>query len=225
MLRLNGSPIITEWFPNNETKVKDVEKKIRYGGHNFIEFQYTADEELITLMFVKKRLDEANVTCSLAVWHMPYNYRAKKFKGDLLAHPYTRDFVNWLNFANVEVMENNHTVNHEMEGNAGYIASGYANLKLNGKWLDQADDFAEDYTVEGENVLEFKYVTDDDLVALMFAKKRLDEAKVSCCLSLESIPYSSMDTITEGLNTCRYICDFIRWLNFEKVFFKQPNNT
>ena len=53
MLTLNGTKLLTERFPNNETKVKDFENAI-VDGQNVLEFKYTTDEDLVTLMFVKK---------------------------------------------------------------------------------------------------------------------------------------------------------------------------
>ena len=53
MLILNGTKLLTERFPNNETKVKDFENAI-IDGQNILEFKYVNDEDLITLMFAKK---------------------------------------------------------------------------------------------------------------------------------------------------------------------------
>ena len=57
MLTLNGTKLLTERFPNNETKVKDFENAI-IDGQNILEFKYVNDEDLVTLMFAKKRIDE-----------------------------------------------------------------------------------------------------------------------------------------------------------------------
>lgn len=104
MLRLNGQKLITERFPNNETKVKDFEQHIQK-EHNVLEFKYVTDEDLITLMFVKQRIDEANVPCTLFVWYMPYSRMDRKIEGDLFTLQYACNFINWLNFTKVVVME------------------------------------------------------------------------------------------------------------------------
>ena len=104
MLTLNGTKLLTERFPNNETKVKDFENSI-IDGQNVLEFKYTTDADLVTLMFVKKRIDEFNVPCTLFVWYMPYSRMDRKIEGDLFTLQYVCNFINWLNFAKIVVME------------------------------------------------------------------------------------------------------------------------
>lgn len=71
MLTLNGTKVLTERFPNNETKVKDFAEAI-VEGNNILEFKYSSDANLLTLMFVKCRIDEFKVPCTLFIWYMPY---------------------------------------------------------------------------------------------------------------------------------------------------------
>ena len=104
MLKLNGKKLLTERFPNNETKVKDFENAI-LDGMNILEFKYSNDEDLIALMFAKKRIDELGVPCTLFVWYMPYSRMDRKIEGDLFTLQYVTGFINWLNFAKVVVME------------------------------------------------------------------------------------------------------------------------
>lgn len=104
MLKLNGQELITERFPNNETKVKDFDEYIREGG-NILEFKYHTDDDLVSLMFAKKQIDETGEDCVLFIWYMPYSRMDRKIKGDLFTLKYTTDFINWLNFKRVIVME------------------------------------------------------------------------------------------------------------------------
>lgn len=107
MIRLNGYEIQTERFPNNETRVKDFEQHIFLDGmrENVLEFKYFNDENLVLLMFVKKRIDEFNVPCTLFIWYMSYSRMDRKIEGDLFNLKYICDYLNWLNFAKVIVME------------------------------------------------------------------------------------------------------------------------
>lgn len=107
MIKLNGYEIQTERFPNNETRVKDFEQQIFVKGmrENVLEFQYFNDEDLVLLMFVKKRIDEFNVPCTLFIWYMSYSRMDRKIEGDLFNLKYICDFINWLDFAKVIVME------------------------------------------------------------------------------------------------------------------------
>ncbi len=104
MLKLNGKRILTERFPNNETKVKDFEEYIER-KENILEFKYFNDEDLLTLMFVKERIDEAYARCALFVWYMPYSRMDRKIDGDLFTLKYICDFINWLQFTKVVIME------------------------------------------------------------------------------------------------------------------------
>lgn len=104
MVKLNGKQIVTERFPNNETKVKDIDKYIQKEG-NILEFKYLTDADLITLMFVKQRIDEEQVPCTLFIWYMPYSRMDRKIPGDLFTLKYACDFINWLEFEKIVVME------------------------------------------------------------------------------------------------------------------------
>lgn len=104
MLRLNGKDIITEQFPNNETKIKDFET-VTKEGVNLLEFKYGNDGDLISLLFVKKRLDELKLQCALFIWYMPYSRMDRKIEGDLFTLQYVCSFINALNFVKVVVME------------------------------------------------------------------------------------------------------------------------
>lgn len=104
MLKLNGKQITTERYPNNETKVKDFKEYIQK-EENILEFKYLTDADLVTLMFVKQRIDEANVPCRLFIWYMPYSRMDRKIEGDLFTLKYTCNFINWLHFTKVVVME------------------------------------------------------------------------------------------------------------------------
>lgn len=104
MLILNGLKVLTERFPNNETKVKDFENVI-IDEQNILEFKYVNDEDLVALMFAKKRIDEFKVPCTLFIWYMPYSRMDRKIDEDLFTLQYVCNFINWLNFEKVVVME------------------------------------------------------------------------------------------------------------------------
>ena len=66
MFKLNKKPIVREKFPNNETKVKDFEEAL-VDDENLLEFEYTDKEQLITLMFIKHRIDSLAEKCKLKI--------------------------------------------------------------------------------------------------------------------------------------------------------------
>lgn len=102
MVTLNGKPILMEQFSNGETKVKDFDV---LPSQNILEFKYTTDADLITLMFVKLRIDELKASCTLFIWYMPYSRMDRKIEGDLFTLQYACWLINTLNFAKVVVME------------------------------------------------------------------------------------------------------------------------
>ena len=66
MFKLNEKTIVREKFPNNETKVKDFEESL-VDDENLLEFEYTDKEQLITLMFIKHRIDSLAKKCKLKI--------------------------------------------------------------------------------------------------------------------------------------------------------------
>lgn len=82
-----------------------------------------------------------------------------------------------------------------------------------------------DSWVKDNNLIEFTYKEDGDLIRLMFVKKRLDELSSNCKLLIHYMPYSRMDRKIEGdLFTLQYVCQFINSLHFQKVFVVEPHS-
>lgn len=113
MLILNAREIITERFPNNETKVKDFAENIRPDG-NILEFYYREDGDLICLMFVGRRINELKVPCTLVIHYMPYSRMDRKIEGDLFTLQYICDYINGLNFVKVIVTEPHSQITMEL---------------------------------------------------------------------------------------------------------------
>lgn len=79
--------------------------------------------------------------------------------------------------------------------------------------------------IKKQNLVEFIYKDDQDLIALMFVKSRLDEKMATCNLLIHYMPYSRMDREIDGdLFTLKYTCQFINILNFQKVFVVEPHS-
>jgi ribose-phosphate pyrophosphokinase len=106
MIFLNNAPVKVIQFPNNETKVDD--KSIRqaiYVGLNSITLKYESDADLIQLLFVKKYLDEANLTASLTIPYMPYSRMDRSEDASVFTLKYICEFINSLNFTSVTLLE------------------------------------------------------------------------------------------------------------------------
>lgn len=103
MILLNNQKIITEQFPNNETKVKEFDRFIH--RDNLVQFTYQTDGDLIALLFVKQRLDESQAACKLLINYMPYSRMDRKIDGDLFTLKYVCHFINYLKFDKIFVVE------------------------------------------------------------------------------------------------------------------------
>lgn len=103
MIVLNKQEVMTEKFPNNETKVKDFDTVIK--KDNLLEFTYREDGDLIRLMFIKRRIEENGASCKLIIHYMPYSRMDRKIEGDLFTLQYVCQFINSLNFSKVYVVE------------------------------------------------------------------------------------------------------------------------
>lgn len=119
MILLNQHPILTEQFPNKETKIKDFDNMIQ--PSNLIEFTYQEDGDLIRLMFVKSILDEENVQTTLLINYMPYSRMDRKIKGDLFTLKYVCQFINNLHFNKILVIEPHSQVTLDLLDNSTAI--------------------------------------------------------------------------------------------------------
>lgn len=82
-----------------------------------------------------------------------------------------------------------------------------------------------DSLIKQDNLIQFTYREDGDLIKLLFVKKRLDEEGVNAKLVIHYMPYSRMDRKIEGdLYTLKYICEFINNLHFIKVYVVEPHS-
>jgi ribose-phosphate pyrophosphokinase len=119
MIVLNNQTIITEQFPNKESKVKDFDAWIL--KENIVQFTYQEDGDLIKLLFVKKRLDEEKCNNTLVIRYMPYSRMDRKIEGDLFTLKYVGQFINSLHFDKVYVIEPHSTRTLELLDNSNAI--------------------------------------------------------------------------------------------------------
>ncbi|QNK57452.1 ribose-phosphate pyrophosphokinase [Paenibacillus sp. PAMC21692] len=75
------------------------------------------------------------------------------------------------------------------------------------------------------NLLDFKYGNDGDLIKLMFVKKHLDEMRSKVSLLIRYMPYSRMDR-TEGdsVFTLKHTASFLNGLGFEEITVVEPHS-
>lgn len=84
-----------------------------------------------------------------------------------------------------------------------------------------------EFDLKEENIIEFKFESNEDFITLMFIKKYIDSIypRNKSKLHIKYIPYSRMDR-TEGYTifTLKYISEFINSLNFDRVVIFEPHS-
>ena len=75
-------------------------------------------------------------------------------------------------------------------------------------------------------LVEFKYESSDDLIALIFLKKSIDEKGFNANLYIRYMPYSRMDREFDNgdLFLLKYIADIINNLKFKNVYVLEPHS-
>lgn len=104
MIKINGKRVLTETFPNQETKVKAFMDGVT-DQDTVVELKYESDKDLVTLLFVKSRLDERQQKAKLFIWYMPYSRMDREIPGDLFTLKYVCQFIGGLGFESVVVLE------------------------------------------------------------------------------------------------------------------------
>lgn len=92
-------------FPNGETLIKSEQFWKKKGETSYIRFKFESNEDLINLMFVKKHLDEKGIKTKLSILYMPYSRMDRTEGHTVFTLKYICNFINTLNFEEVEVYE------------------------------------------------------------------------------------------------------------------------
>ncbi len=81
---------------------------------------------------------------------------------------------------------------------------------------------------EEEFNINFRYENDGDITTLIMTKKYLDEVypNTKVNLTMKYIPYSRMDRYIDGyMFSCKYFCQIINDLKFNRVFVLDPHSS
>lgn len=97
MIKLNKIEVKQEKFANNELRIRNLKKEEK----NLIEFIYESSDDLISLMFIKEEIKDAE----LFIKYMPYSRMDREFENDLFLLKYMANFINNLNFKKVYILE------------------------------------------------------------------------------------------------------------------------
>lgn len=107
------------------------------------------------------------------------------------------------------------------------LTEHFPNNELNIK----AGDIAAHTAIGGNNIIAFKYQSDEDLIKLMFVKKHLDSMsnngidETKSMLRMLYFPYERMDRGEKfSVFTLKMVADFINWLGFTSVEITEPHS-
>lgn len=103
MIILNEKEIKIEKFPNNEIRIRNIINLIK--EQNLIEFKYENSDDLISLLFIKSKIDDLQKETNLYIRYMPYSRMDREFENDLFLLKYISNYINNLNFNKVFILE------------------------------------------------------------------------------------------------------------------------
>ncbi|MCK5602324.1 ribose-phosphate pyrophosphokinase [Candidatus Pacearchaeota archaeon] len=105
MIKLNGNEVIFKKFPNGETLIDKDQIDRGIIEDNRIVFKYEDDSDLIKLMFIKKHLDTLGTISDLILVYCPYSRMDRSESGSVFTLKYVAKFINFLQFADVQIIE------------------------------------------------------------------------------------------------------------------------
>ena len=123
MLLFNGNVIHVSHFPNTECRIQDfiTEDEALTAKYGVLELRYETDnphylvnQDLMNLAFVKDELDKKNISTTLLLMSMPYQRMDRKCGNDLFTLKPTCDYINWLQFKEVVVLEPHSVVTEQL---------------------------------------------------------------------------------------------------------------
>lgn len=119
MIKLNNVEIDFKMFPNKEKKVLIDEYMISPSGNNKIIFKWEGDEDLISLMFVKRWIDGVlpRQTNELLIAYMPYS-RMDRVEDECFTLKYVCEIINAMSFDFITVIEPHSDVTIALLNNA-----------------------------------------------------------------------------------------------------------
>lgn len=134
MIKINEKPFETSLFPNKETLAKDIEQHITGLSEVIVDYTFTGDSSLIELMFVRHRLASLSVKAHLFIQYMPYSRMDRKIDGDLFTLDSIVQYIAWLDFDSITIVEPHSDVTQNLFTQAGVTISTVYPTK---EWLEE----------------------------------------------------------------------------------------
>ena len=106
MISINGYPIGTNCYPNNE-RILEIPVMLPFAEKFTIDFKYTTDIDISILMMAKRYIDDKfnNPEVTLIIKYVPYSRMDRNIKGYMFSLKYFCKIINDLNFYKVMVLD------------------------------------------------------------------------------------------------------------------------
>jgi len=106
MISINGYPIGTNCYPNNE-RILEIPVMLPFAEKFTIDFKYTTDIDISILMMAKRYIDDKfnNPEVTLIMKYVPYSRMDRNIKGYMFSLKYFCKIINDLNFHKVMVLD------------------------------------------------------------------------------------------------------------------------
>ena len=106
MISINGYPIGTNCYPNNE-RILEIPVMLPFAEKFTIDFKYTTDIDISILMMAKRYIDDKfnNPEVTLIMKYVPYSSMDRNIKGYMFSLKYFCKIINDLNFYKVMVLD------------------------------------------------------------------------------------------------------------------------
>ncbi len=105
-LEINGTLVGNQCYPNNERIFYEY-NELKKANCIYFYLRYETDIDLINLMIYKKALDDISYKGKIKLFmpYIPYSRMDRKIDGFIFSFKYFCNFINWLNFDEVIVLD------------------------------------------------------------------------------------------------------------------------
>lgn len=177
MLRFNGENIHVRYFSNTECRIEDIYKDIR--DKNVVELLFETDwvgykinEDLMNLLFVSSELKRHGKNATLVLYSMPYQRMDRKCGNDIYTLGPVCEYINWLGFEEVVVVDPHSSATLELLNNVRDI---YPLIQWLPKVKEEIGFTKDDYIVFPDEGAARRYDKYDLDANICFCKKRRNE--------------------------------------------------
>lgn len=228
MIIFNGKALKVTHFSNSECRIRELSSDIK--DKNVVEFIFEADkegykvnEDLMNLLFVSSELARHFKSAILVFWCMPYQRMDRKCIGDIFTLDPVCEYINWLEFDEVLVVDPHSNVTLELLRNSRAI---YPLID----WLPKVKEkigFSEnyDYIVFPDKGAAKRYKDYDLSTNICFCEKErnkitnfIEDSKIVDGVVRESCKCIIVDDLCSKGDTILKCCEILRKFGVNEIY-------